>query len=156
VNERGTANWPGEPTCCFTSSYTRSVDAKGRFHLPFRFRNSGGEDESYVAARGPDGAFCLMTSLEWSRAFQRIRERGLTQKSRSDLRHQSQHSHLTRPDSQGRVTIPPEILEQYGIRDKVVVLGMGHYMELWDPERLAAQEKARPEPAPDFMDGFYG
>lgn len=145
VDERGTS---------FTSSYVRSVDSKGRFNLPFRFRKGSG-DESYVAARGTNGTLCLMTSLEWSRAYARIRARGLDEKAKELLRKMSRHSHTTQPDSQGRIQIPPKYLAEFGINEKVEVIGMGHFMELWPPAELDSREETSPDMEEDFLGDFY-
>ena len=41
------------------------------------------------------------------------------------------------PDVQGRVAVSSEMLGTVGIARKVSVVGVGSYMELWDPEALA-------------------
>ncbi len=147
-----------EVTFGFQGSYTRSVDQKGRFNLPFRFRRTGLDpaDEKYVVADGPDNTLCLMPHLEWMRAFQRIRKRKLNRELRHGLRRQSHNSEVLEPDSQGRILVSPETLARCGISGKVLVLGMGHYLELWDPDRHADYHASVTEPDPDFMDEFYG
>jgi len=141
----------------FQGSYVRSVDEKGRFNLPFRFRRSGGAagDEKFVLALGPDKVLCLMPHTEWLRAFQRMRRKGLNEKSRRELRRQSHNSEVLTPDSQGRITVSPEILAHHGIGEKIRVLGMGHYLELWDPAKHSAHHKALPDPDPEFMNELF-
>ncbi len=39
-------------------------------------------------------------------------------------------------DKQGRVVVPAELREHAGLDGKVKVLGVGSYLELWDPGRL--------------------
>lgn len=50
-------------------------------------------------------------------------------------------------DGQGRVPLAPELREHAGIDGKrVKVIGVGDYLEVWDPSRLAARfEKLRQE-----------
>lgn len=43
-------------------------------------------------------------------------------------------------DGQGRVPLAPELREHAGIGGKKVkVIGVGEYLEVWDPDRLAAR-----------------
>jgi MraZ protein len=58
-------------------------------------------------------------------------------------------------DTSGRVLVPPELRAAAGLDREVVLLGLGNYLELWDRERRAAQERAAfadgvPEPARRF------
>ena len=147
-----------ESASCFHGSYTRSVDAKGRFNLPFRFRRSGSvhADERYVVSDGPDGTLNLLPYVEFVAAFNRARRRKPGQGQRTELRRISHNSRVVEPDAQGRIAIAPDFLAPYGITGKVLVIGMGNYMELWDPEQFAAQQASLAPPDSAFMDEFYG
>lgn len=151
----GTSN---DVTFGFQGSYVRSVTKKGRFNLPFRFRQTGVDpfQERWVVADGPDGTLCLMPHVEWVRAFQHIRNRKFNRTLRDELRRQSHNSEVLTPDSQGRLVVNPETLARYQITDQVLVLGMGHYLELWNPKRHAEHQAGLPPPDPDFMDEFWG
>jgi len=122
----------------FNAEYERAVDAKGRFNLPFRFRRAmpAGEEERYMVTRGPDGALVLMPFAEWQANFNRLRQGPPTRERREYLRRMSRASREVTPDSQGRIAIPARFLDVGGIGRKVVVVGMGGYMELWAPESL--------------------
>jgi MraZ protein len=146
---------PSESSCCFTSSFARSVDGNGRFNLPFRLRRTSGGDSRFVATEGPNGVLCLMTAQEWARAFDRIRSKGLTKELRDELRLKSLSSHFTQPDKQGRISIPPQMLARYGIKDKLMLVGMGHFIELWSPERLEEYRAGKPTTGADFNDDFF-
>ena len=147
-----------ETTFVFHGSYTRAVDGKGRFNLPFRFRNAGGlgAAESYIVAEGPDGTLTLLPYTEWLRAFQKMRQQRPGKTLRAELRRLSHHSRVVEPDAQGRVMVAPEFLARVGVEKKVLVLGVGHYLELWDPERFAEYQATQPEADEEFMDAFFG
>jgi MraZ protein len=49
-------------------------------------------------------------------------------------------SRLLEFDDQGRVTLPPELLEHAGITERVLFVGLNQKFQLWDPERF---EKVR-------------
>ena len=141
----------------FHGSYVRSVDAKGRFNLPFRFRQggSGPAEEKYVVSAGADGSMALLPYSVWIANFNRMRQGKPGSELRRDLRRMSRSSTVVEPDSQGRVAITPEILARVGITGKVTVVGMVSYMELWDPETLEKMEAGAEDPQAGFMDEFY-
>ncbi len=128
----------GHSPCNFTGEYTRAVDAKGRFNLPFRFRKSvaGAEEERYVVTSGPEGSLALMPYAVYLDNFNRVRQGPPSPERRNFLRMMSRSSHEVVPDSQGRVAVPVRFLENAGVTSKVTVVGVGDYMELWNPESL--------------------
>ncbi|MCY4455828.1 MAG: division/cell wall cluster transcriptional repressor MraZ, partial [Chloroflexi bacterium] len=42
-------------------------------------------------------------------------------------------------DRQGRILVPQEMREQAGLDGRVSLVGLGDYIEIWDPERWAAE-----------------
>ena len=146
-----------EATYTFHGDYTRAVDAKGRFNLPFRFRQggSGPGDEKYVVAKGADGSLAIHPHEAWMAIFQRMRQGEAGPRLRANLRAMSRGSKTLEPDAQGRVQVPPELLASVGISGKVTVVGMGGFMELWAPEALDQRMAGDEGPDPGFMDEFY-
>ncbi len=131
------SSWTSAP-CNFTGEYTRAVDAKGRFNLPFRFRKAlpGNEEEKYVLTSSPEGALALMPYATWLENFNRVRQGPPSKARREFLRMMSRASHEVTPDSQGRIAVPARFLAAAGVAKKVTVIGVGDYMELWNPESL--------------------
>ncbi len=144
-------------TYMFHGSHTRSVDGKGRFNLPFQFRRSGGvqENERYVVADGPDGTLNLLPYSEWIIAFNRMRQRDPNRSLRDELRRMSHNSRLVEPDAQGRIAVSPDILKKTGIVKKVLVMGMGNYLEMWDPERFEQYQAGLGDADTEFLNDFY-
>jgi len=142
----------------FHGDYTRAVDAKGRFNLPFRFRQGGsapGEEEEYVVSKGTDGTLAVHPHAAWIATFERMRKGDPGSRLRANLRLMSIGSKKVSPDAQGRIQVSPELLASVGIKDKVTVVGMGSYMELWSPEALDAATAHDEGPDEGFMDAFY-
>ena len=150
------ASNPG-PEFTFHGSYTRSVDAKGRFALPFRFRQGGSVpvEEKYVVSQGADGSLSLLPYSVWIENFNRMRQGEAGPELRANLRKMSLASTVVEPDSQGRVAVPVDRLAKGGITKKITVVGMGSYMELWDPEELARMEAEGDVVDPGFMNEFF-
>jgi MraZ protein len=141
----------------FHGSYTRAVDAKGRFALPFRFRQGGSVpvEEKYVVSQGADGSLSLLPYAVWIENFNRMREGQAGPELRANMRKMSLMSTVVEPDSQGRVAVPVDKLGKSGISKKITVVGMGAYMELWNPEVLDKLDAEGDVVDPGFMDEFY-
>ena len=152
-----TSSPASEPTYTFHGDYTRAVDAKGRFNLPFRFRQggSGPGDERYVVAKGADGSLAIHPHEAWMAIFQRMRAGEPGPRLRRNLRAMSRGSKVIEPDAQGRVQVPTDLLASVGIDRKVTVVGMGGYMELWSPDALDETTAGDEGPDAGFMDEFY-
>ncbi len=152
-----TANENQAPAFTFHGSYTRAVDAKGRFALPFRFRQGGSVpvEEKYVISQGADGSLSLLPYAVWIDNFNRMSQGKPGKDSRANKRKMSLASTTVEPDSQGRVAVPAGTLANYGITKKIVVVGMGSYMELWDPDSLDKLNAGSDEVDSGFMDDFY-
>lgn len=140
----------------FHGSYTRAVDAKGRFALPFRLRQAGADqvEEKYMVSRGADGTLSLQPYDVWVANFNRLRNEPPSRELRDYLRRMSANSTQVAVDAQGRVAIAPEKLAEFGIDKKITVLGVGSYMELWSPEALAARGQDNDADAA-FDDAFF-
>ncbi|MBT3316626.1 hypothetical protein HN388_01465 [bacterium] len=156
-DQNNNSNLQAEPVVCFHGSYQRAVDGRGRFNLPFRFRKGGGttEDEQYVVSRGPDGNLTIFPRDEWVRAFNKIKRQSPNADWRARVREISHDSADITPDAQGRVLVSQELFKSIGVAKKVLVVGMGHYMELWSPEKYESGQKDLSAPDPEFLDQFF-
>ena len=152
-----TANESQAPAFTFHGSYTRAVDVKGRFALPFRFRQGGSVpvEEKYVVSQGADDSLSLLPYAVWIVNFNRMRQGEAGPELRANMRKMSLASTVVEPDNQGRVAVSVETLAAYGISKKITVVGMGNYMELWDPDSLARLNSGSDEVDSGFMDEFY-
>lgn len=59
-------------------------------------------------------------------------------------------------DSAGRICVPEDQLKAVGIRERVILVGMGEWFELWNPERLAetdAADQERPDDPYSLLKG---
>ncbi len=143
----------------YFGSYERAVDPKGRFNLPFKLRRGAkaAKDDGFVITKGPDGSLNLMPRDAFVAAFDKVAQTGEAGRDkRMVLRGLSKVSQLIVPDSQGRVAVPNELLQTVGVTGRVLCIGMGHYIELWDPERYAIVEATLGAPASAHLDTFFG
>ncbi|MFN2370126.1 MAG: hypothetical protein ABR506_03110, partial [Candidatus Krumholzibacteriia bacterium] len=91
----------------------------------------------------------------WMANFERMRQGEPGPRLRANLRAMSRGSKTIEPDAQGRVQVPPELLASVGIANKITVVGMGGYMELWSPDSLDRTMSGDEGPDAGFMDEFY-
>ena len=101
-----------------TGEYINKVDDKGRLMVPARLR-SAMTGSQVVATRGLDGMQIFSPA---ARMFTR---RFLSSSQLLDF------------DSSGRVNLPQSLRSYAGIdlRSEVSILGMGNYIEIWNPAR---------------------
>ena len=141
------------PLLCGTAEV--AVDAKGRFALPVRYRDALRADR--------DGDCCLTRSVsepclwlypgsEWERVAEQLSALpGLTDPLCRALQRQVLGGAVScRPDSQGRLLLPPELREAAGLEKRAFLIGFGNKLELWSAarfeERLAADETLLRDP----------
>jgi MraZ protein len=150
-------NSPIEPL--LYGSYERALDAKGRFNLPFRFRKKdlGKEEEPprFMITEDPQGVVSLMTRERYEQSLQGALKQGRGRDQWHFLRWLATHSQEVPLDSQGRVAVPQKYLERIGAGKRLLVLGVGKRMELWEPKRFEAMQTATGSPADEFFEVFY-
>lgn len=123
-------------------TFEHSMDDRGRVAVPALFRRElldGG-----VLRPAEDGCLELYTQQGFeAETEQRLGDSG-TQR-RADRRRRrtflpdAQHVDL---DRQGRIVIPQEMRESAGLSGRVSLLGLGDYIELWDPQRWTDERAA--------------
>ena len=124
----------------FGGTSQHSLDQKNRMHLPKRIlsRLSPEERTHLYLVRGWDGCIALFPPEEWKKFSARFnRSIPPTKKARNFIRLFFASVAEVSVDSQGRILLPEHLRELAAIRDKVVVNGVGDYVEIWSAERWA-------------------
>ena len=121
--------------------FEHTIDDKNRLTLPAKFRQalSGG----LVITRGMDGCLYCYPQADWERLVE-SRLAGLDPLSREGrLMHRYFFAGASEaePDKQGRVMLPPSLLEHAGLGREVVVIGMRGRIEIWDRPAWRTQLK---------------
>ena len=112
--------------------HEHTIDDKNRLTLPAKFRESFAE--GIVVTRGLDGCLYAYRRPDWDRLVEsrlatmdplskegrRIHRFFFSGASEADL------------DKQGRVTIPPPLLEHAALTRDVIVAGIRDHLEIWD------------------------
>ncbi len=120
-----------------------SLDAKGRLTVPARQRDILQllHEGRLTLTRHPDGCLMLLPRSSWERKRQEIAAWPFSARawqriflgSASDIE----------MDSAGRILVAPELRQAAGLKteQKVMLVGLQHYFEIWDPKVLEAQEQ---------------
>lgn len=112
--------------------YTHAIDAKNRMIIPSRLKDQLGPVVTML--KGSDHCLTLYSAEEWAKYAEKISALPKTQ-SRNLTRYLYSNAIEIQPDSQGRVSIPEDMLAFAGITKNIVTVGCGNYAEIWSAER---------------------
>ena len=129
----------------FLSSYTNTVDKKGRVSVPASFRGemvTQSRQTVVVYAAPKEGYLYAWGYDDFVKFAERIKKLPAMSKERQRLARTILAA--ARPlsfDSEGRIMVPDNFLEAAGIKGKVLFAGQGDYFTLWSPERYAEKQE---------------
>lgn len=141
----------------FIGEYTFKVDGKGRMSIPALFRRELEEgDPSSEASKRPRLVIVYgadtqkMLQVHSYSGFQRlaaeINARPYSDPNRALLqRLVLNKAHPTEIDPDGRLVLPANLRERFGLDTEAYFAGMGETFEIWNPATFAAIDKARIE-----------
>jgi MraZ protein len=123
----------------FLGAYDYSMDERGRVPLPPRYRDAFAH--GLVLSQGsPDPCLRVYTleSFE-AQASQYTSEPAIRRRGRLVRRGFFPRSFPAEMDRQGRVLVPPQLRRYADLEGNVIVAGAGEWLEIWNPERYAAE-----------------
>jgi MraZ protein len=142
----------------FRGSYRHSIDHKGRVSIPARFRRllSGDANETFVILRGLEACVSLYPSDEFKRLEDRLRARSFSDPiHRRYQRMMLVDSRDETLDAQGRVAIPPGLIEHASLKHEVMVNGVLDHIEIWNPDSfdkyMASSERSYEDMAGELL-----
>lgn len=129
----------------FFGTYEHAIDAKGRVSIPRKLldvlrsrEEQTGEFEAYLSA-GLDGCLWLYPSQAFETMSQMVDQGAVGDKSMRQFARVFFGSTEPCPvDKAGRMLIPPTHRAEARLDDKVVFVGVGNRIELWEPSAWAA------------------
>ena len=124
----------------FRGQYEHSLDAKDRLTIPARWRGALADGVVVFADLDP----CV--SIFPPPAYERMSDRYLGSLSpfSRDARMMKRRFHASSSDesldSSGRVRLPNQMVDRAGLAGTCVVVGVDDHIEVWSPERWAAEQ----------------
>ena len=114
-----------------------NLDTKGRIVIPARYRDDFGA--SIFALYGVKGCIRLYNREEFEKLTEKVMSGDISMDAfkRKILGSVENVSF----DAQGRILLSENLRKKAGITDKVHMVGMFNWLELWNEERLAATEE---------------
>jgi MraZ protein len=139
----------------FQGTSALSLDGKGRFAVPTRHRDALAalSSNQLTLTQHPVGCLLVFPRPAWE-GF-RAQLLGLPMEADGWRRFFVGSAADVEVDSAARVLVPPELRAAAGLDKDVLLLGMGHRLELWDAARYAAhQAQVTAGPMPDAIKSF--
>jgi MraZ protein len=125
----------------FYGEYEHSLDDKHRLTLPARFRPELAR--GVVLARGIERNIDVYPSETWHQNVARIADLdSLNREAREMKRYFFSGAVPSELDAQGRVLLPPHLVEHAGLEKDAVVIGVHDHVEIWDRATWAAHLSA--------------
>lgn len=125
----------------FCGKHICSLDSKGRFFLPAKFRRFL-DDKRIFLTKGFDKCLNLYRIEDWKVFENKLLELPISKPEvRNVHRYFIGFGENLEVDVKGRIKIPAELLDFVDIRGQLVALGQGNRIELWSPEHLKPVEE---------------
>jgi len=129
----------------FIGEYQYTLDEKKRVAIPSKFRQELGKKA--ILTRGLDGCLFLFSKKEWEKLAQKLESLPLGQADARGFRRLMLAGAMeVTLDRLGRILIPDYLKKYAGLSKKVVIVGVGNHLEIWNEETWKKyQEKSERE-----------
>ncbi|MGI6086403.1 MAG: division/cell wall cluster transcriptional repressor MraZ [Kiritimatiellia bacterium] len=121
----------------FVSRFRHSLDPKKRLTIPAEWREQVGPLKRLYVLPGLNDDKCLYIypAAEMAHRLAKFRQIGIAdRRARVLARVLAANSELLEWDTQGRIRIKDDLLEQAGISNQVELIGAFDHFEAWNPE----------------------
>lgn len=126
----------------FLGEYEVTIDPKGRFLLPAKFKEQLPEDGNsvFVINRGIEKCLSLYPIQNWQPLFEKISKMNdFKTKVRKFKRAFLNGATKVELDSASRLLVPTALREYAGLGKDVVLVSMGKRIEIWDVSKYKNQ-----------------
>ena len=125
----------------FIGQYGHTLDDKNRLALPARFRAD--LERGVVMTAGTESYLLVYALAEFEKLAEKVDALSLVAQDAATLRRLLYvNAGVGELDKQGRVIVPENLRVHAGIQKDAIVVGVGKFIEIWNPENW---EKAKAE-----------
>ena len=125
----------------FVGTYKHALDAKNRIFIPAKFREKLG-DTFYITRKLTTNSLVIYSEDEWDKKAEIIDN--IADSVGEDIKELFYSEAIDpTPDSQGRVTLTPALIEYAKINKNVVIAGYGSYIQIWPEEVWEERQKEK-------------
>lgn len=118
-------------------TFDSSMDSGGRFQLPVALRPVSAQVEGrFVMNMGMEKCITLYPMDEWLVYRQQLSELNVFRPDqRALVRYFLSSATEVKADAKNRLLIPRHLAQHAGLEKDILVVGMLHFLEIWNPER---------------------
>jgi MraZ protein len=136
----------------FLGQHEHTIDEKGRMTIPARYREVL-EQGAYMT-QGFEQNLMLLTAISFEQVAQRINEMSMTNPRARELKRLIfGRAERVEFDRAGRFLIPQYLRDIAKLQDGAIVVGLGDFIEIWNPDQWAKQEAVLDDP--DFTNDRF-
>ena len=101
-----------------------------------------------------ENCLALVAKDEWDSLVRKLvgEARGITEPVRDTDRFLLSLAYELEPDEQGRVVIPKRLIKYASIKEKLVFLGLGNRIEIWDEDIWQEKESEIQKNASEYIE----
>ncbi|HXS39563.1 MAG TPA: division/cell wall cluster transcriptional repressor MraZ [Stellaceae bacterium] len=128
----------------FASTFINKIDSKGRLSVPAGFRAALGDQGFHGIIAYPSFDLPALEAGGMERVTELMAQADALEEYSPDYRAlTSLLSDIVQLpfDSEGRIILPPPLLEHAGITEHAAFAGRGHTFEIWDPAQLQRHQE---------------
>ena len=128
----------------FTGKSHYQKDDRGRFNIPARMRKSrdGDVHSFFTVTLGSHDNLLLFTSKSFQEYVEKFGAGGLSDEEQDSFyRRFLPMATEVKVDAQGRISIPQELFDEVDIEKDVLILGVGKWIEVWNPDAFKYYSK---------------
>ena len=143
----------------FIGQYRHTIDSKGRFSIPVRFRDILKEryEDRLIVTSDVDQCLVAYPLEEWRAITEKVRKLPTQQKEVKDwLRVFYSRAVECELDRHGRILIPPPLRENAKLNREIILLGMFSKIEVWDFKRWKEKEAQVSKNSEKISDALAG
>ena len=122
----------------FYGEFEHTLDSKGRLIIPSKFRIVFKKKctETFYVTRGLDRCLFVFAEDEWKAQDEKFKQMPFTKhESRQFNRLYFSGAAEVCCDKQGRILIPPYLIEYAEIKEQVMIVGVSNRFEIWAFEK---------------------
>lgn len=137
--------------------YHHNIDEKGRLIIPSKFRDEIGKE--FIITRGLDGCLFIYSKSVWEKIVSKLQTLPFTKKdARTFNRFFLSSATVCEFDRQGRINIPPVLINYANIQKECTIIGVNDRLEVWASDKFSSliEENltAIDEVAENLFEGF--
>ena len=121
----------------FVGEFHHTLDAKNRIFIPAKYRTALGD--SFYITRKMQRCLAIYSEAEWTKMTDKLNTLPDSVVGAIKQFLYSKTVSVT-PDGQGRIVLPPELMQYAAIEKNAVIIGVGDHLQIWSDALWSEKE----------------